>query len=429
MKAADERVILRKVFLRIVPLLMLLYVLSYVDRINISFAALTMNSDIGLSAYAYGWGAGIFFIGYFLFEIPSNLMLVRVGARRWIARILLTWGVLACAMASVRGPSSFLLVRFLLGAAEAGFFPGVLLYLTYWFPARYRGRIVSAFMLSIPLSLAVGAPLSTALLHLDGVLGYKGWQWLFVVEGAPPILMAAVVLAMLPDSPRDAVWLSPEERQWLAAQLRDDAIATQASSHSDIAAAFRDPVILVLCVVYFCAIAANLGLSFFVPQIIRSLGYSTNATGLISALPYLFGCLGMLGIGYLSDRFNERRRFLMLALSVAGVGLALAGWFGSSPWAIAALCFATIGIMGCKGPFWPLPSARLGGPAAAAGIALINSVGNLGGFAGPYLVGWAKDATGRFEAGMYILAILSLLACLLTACFVGNPAAESRAIR
>ncbi|MCY1267066.1 putative tartrate transporter [compost metagenome] len=421
MQQANESLVMRKIFVRIVPLLMSLYVLSYIDRINVSFAALTMNADLGISAYAYGWGAGIFFIGYCLFEVPSNLMLVKFGARKWIARILFSWGILACAMAWVQGPTSFLVLRFLLGAAEAGFFPGVVLYLTYWFPARYRGRIIAAFMLSIPLSLAVGAPLSTALLHLDGILGFKGWQWLFMIEGLPTVLMTAVVLACLPDSPAKAKWLRPEEQAWLEAELRKDTQTQHEKPKSSLAAVFKDPAVLLLCFIYFCATASNLGLSFFLPQIVKGQGYSTTQTGLISALPYVFGCVGMLLIGNLSDRWSERKWLLTLSLVIAASGLGLAGWLGASVAAIAALCFATIGIMGCKGPFWPIPAAKLQGPAAAAGIALINSLGNLGGFAGPYLVGWAKESTGHYESGLFALAALTFSAALLTALLVRNP--------
>lgn len=428
MSQVQEPQVMRKIFLRIVPLLAFLYVLSYIDRINVSFAALTMNKDIGLDAYTYGWGAGIFFLGYCLFEVPSNLALVRVGARRWIARIAFTWGILACAMAWVHSSTSFLVMRFLLGAAEAGFFPGVILYLTYWFPSRYRARIISAFMLSIPLSLAIGAPISTALLHLHGLLGLKGWQWLFIVEGIPPVLMAFVVLAMLPDNPASARWLSGDEKRWLTEELARETTPASSARHEGIASAFTNPAILALCFIYFCAAAANLGLSLFLPQIIKAQGYTMMQTGLITSIPYVFGCIGMLVIGNLSDRFNERKVFLLASMVIAALGLGLAGWLGSTAGAIMALCLATIGIMGCKGPFWPLPSSYLSGAAAAAGIAFINSIGNLGGFVGPYLVGWAKDATGKFESGFYLLALLALAASFVTGLCVNKQAGKGRSV-
>jgi ACS family tartrate transporter-like MFS transporter len=308
---------------------MVLYVISFIDRINVGFAALTMNKDIGLTPYMFGWGAGIFFFGYFIFEVPSNMMMVRIGARRWIARILLTWGICAIAMALVTGPTSFLVLRFLLGVAEAGFFPGVILYLTYWFPARYRARIVSAFMLSIPVSVALGAPLSTVILEINGVLGLKGWQWLFIVEGLPALLGTFVVLGLLTDRPEDAHWLDADERAWLKNELAaDDAAASSDHKVTGLRQALSNPAVLLLSFVYFCAIGVNLGLSFFLPQIIKQQGYSTITVGLITSIPYIAGCAGMLVIGHLSDRFDERRWFLAFTMVLAAGGLALAGMAG-----------------------------------------------------------------------------------------------------
>jgi ACS family tartrate transporter-like MFS transporter len=403
-----EQQTMRKVFWRLLPLLMVLYVISYLDRINVSFAALTMNKDLGLTATAYGWGAGIFFLGYFIFEVPSNLIMVRVGARRWIARILFTWGLISSSMMFVAGAKSFLVMRFLLGVAEAGFFPGVILYLTYWFPSRYRARIVAAFMVSIPLSLAVGAPLSTAIMELDGLMGLKGWQVLFLLEGLPAVVMTFATLAFLPDRPATAKWLSAEEKAWLEAELERERKALPVSKTSYLREMLTHPAVLALSFVYFAATGANLGLSFFMPQIIKQQGFSTLQVGLITSIPYVCGCIGMLAIGHLSDRLNERRGFLIGTLLLAAIGLAGAGWFGNSHWSIAFFCLAAVGILGCKGPFWTLPTAYLSGTAAAGGIALINAIGNLGGFAGPYMVGWLKDATHSFTAGLYGLAILLL---------------------
>lgn len=422
MDTAIEKQVTRKIFIRLLPLLIGLYIISYLDRVNVGFAALTMNADIGLSASVYGWGAGLFFIGYCLFEVPSNLLMAKVGARRWIARILFTWGLIATCMALVEGPKSFLTLRFLLGVAEAGFFPAVILYLTFWFPARYRARIVSTFMLSIPISLAIGAPVSTALLQLDGWMGLKGWQWLFIIEGIPGMLMVGVVLKYLPDSPKHATWLTDAERQWLTTELENDAKAhpPKLDGKSTLWRVFCNPSIIALCAIYFCATAANVGLSMFLPQIIKQQGFSGMDIGYITAIPYVVGCIGMISIGFLSDRFNKRKVFLMGALLLIAGGLGMAGWLTGSNLAIIAMCVATIGIMGCKGPFWPLPALYLSGTSAAAGIALINSVGNLGGFFGPGIVGMAKEMTGTFESGLYVLAGLAVLAVLLTLVFISD---------
>lgn len=422
MDTAIEKQVTRKIFFRLLPLLIGLYIISYLDRVNVGFAALTMNADIGLSASVYGWGAGLFFIGYCLFEVPSNLMMTKVGARRWIARILFTWGTIATCMALVVGPKSFLVMRFLLGMAEAGFFPAVILYLTYWFPSRYRARIISTFMLSIPISLAVGAPLSTLLLELDGMLGLKGWQWLFIIEGIPGVLLVGVVLKYLPDSPKQAAWLTDAERAWLTRELEADAKAhpVQLDGKTSIWRVFMNPAIIALCLIYFCATATNLGLSMFLPQIVKQLGFSGMQIGFIAALPYVVGILGMVSIGFLSDHFRKRKAFLIFSMSLIAAGLGVAGYLSGSTLAIAAMCVATIGIMGCKGPFWPLPSLYLSGTSAAAGIALINSVGNLGGFFGPGIVGMAKDMTGNFESGLYALAAIAVFAVLVTVVFVSD---------
>jgi len=425
MEQPHEKIVMRKIFWRLIPLLMILYIISYIDRINVGFAALTMNDDIGLSSYAYGLGAGIFFIGYCLFEIPSNLCLMRFGARRWIARILITWGLLSCAMAFVQGPTSFLILRFLLGVAEAGFFPGVILYLTFWFPANYRARIIATFSLAIPLSIAVGAPLSTALLQLDGALGLKGWQWLFLIEGLPAVIGTFFVLRLLTDRPEQAGWLSPSEKAWLSQKLAADNDGGKGHEVSALRQAFTNPAVLTLALVYFCAISANLGLSFFLPQILKGQGYSTLQVGLITAVPYVAGCIGMIVIGQLSDRFSERRGFLALTMFLASSGLAVAGLLGASPWSIAALSVAAVGVLGCKGPFWALPSMHLSGKAMAGGIAFINAVGNLGGFAGPYIVGSFKSTSDSFSSGLYALATLAAVAMLVTLIFVRTRSAGS----
>jgi ACS family tartrate transporter-like MFS transporter len=419
-----QRRTVRKVFWRIVPLLMFLYVIAYLDRINVSFAALTMNRDLGLSATAYGWGAGIFFLGYFLFEVPSNLIMLRVGARRWIARILFTWGAISTATMFVQGATSFLLMRFLLGLAEAGFFPGVILYLTVWFPGRYRARIVASFMISIPVSLAVGAPVSTAIMQLHGLFGLKGWQVLFLLEGLPAVLATIPTLLLMTDRPGEASWLTSEEKAWLAEQLALEKASLPTARNSFLREMITHPVILALSLVYFVATGANLGLSMFMPQMIGQLGYSTVTVGFLTSIPYLCGCVGMLVVGHLSDRLDERRYFLILTLTLAAAGLAGAGLLGKSPWAIACYCVAAVGILGCKGPFWPLPPMFLSGPAVAGGIALINAIGNLGGFAGPYLMGWLKDATHGFSSGLYGLSALLVLGAVVVLVRVRVPRGE-----
>lgn len=415
MEQVIEKQVMRKLFMRLTPLLMVLYIIAYVDRVNVSFAALTMNKDIGLDAYTYGLGAGIFFIGYFIFEIPSNLILARVGARKWIARILFTWGIIATAMAWVEGPVSFLVMRFLLGVAEAGFFPGVILYLTYWFPARYRARIISRFMIAIPLSLGVGAPISTWIMQLDGALGYKGWQWLFILEGLPAVFLTLAVLKLMPDVPSEAPWLTENEKRWLEKELiSDHEKVTVSKKETSIMGVLTNPLIWVFAFIYLCNTGSNLGLSMFLPQIIKASGFSTMQTGFLMAIPYIAGCIGMLAIGHSSDHFKERKWHLTGSLMIAAIGLGLAGFLGNSVGAIAALCFATVGIMGGKGPFWPLPSAYLSGAGAATGLALINSIGNLGGFFGPWAVGLAKQMTNTFSGGLYALALIALAGAICT---------------
>ena len=404
----------RTVFLRLMPLLMGCYLLAYLDRINIGFAAVTMNHDLGLDAYHYGLGAGLFFWGYFFFEVPSNLMLQRFGAQRWIARIMVTWGLVSMGTAFIQGWVGFLILRFILGVAEAGLFPGVILYLTYWFPAAYRARIIAAFMVAIPLSLAVGSPISTAILAMDGIAGFKGWQWLFLIEGAPTILLAVIVLMALPDRPQDARWLTNDQKQWLEETLDKEQRAVEATHAMSFWRTFIDPRVLGLSFIYFANLTTNLGLAFFLPQMIKEIGFGVVQSGLVTSIPYVLGAIGALLWGYFSDRYKERRISLFLALVVSAVGLGGAAFLGNTLGAVAWMSVAAIGIYGAKAPFWPLPSMFLTGSAAAGGIALINSVGNLGGFAGPYIMGWVKDATGNFKAGLYVLAGFGIAAAVVT---------------
>jgi MFS transporter, ACS family, tartrate transporter len=427
---AIERRTIAKVSWRLLPLTALAYCIAYIDRSNISFAALTMNKDLGFSAYIYGWGAGIFFFGYFLFEIPSNLILEKVGARIWIARIMITWGIISGFTALITGPTSFLIVRFLLGAAEAGFFPGMILYLTYWFPAEYRGRVISTLFIAQPVANAAASIASAAILEMDGVLGIKGWQWIFIIEAVPAILLGLVILRIMTDRPARADWLAEDERSWLQARLASESRQVESAGHLTWVKALADPRVVALSIIYLMSVTANYGIVFFMPQIIKGIGLSNMMTGLVSSLPYIVGTVGLIAWGWSSDRNKERRWHLITASAVGALGLAVAGWSGASYWALLGMSAATVGIYGSRAAFWPMPSLFLTGTAAAGAIAMINAVGNLGGYFGPFVVGWIKDSTQSFEAGLYFLAACSLMAAVITffaARAAGDPAAIARA--
>ena len=418
MDAVEVRTI-AKVSKRLVPFLIICYFVAYLDRVNVSFAALTMNQDLGLSQTAFGFGAGIFFLAYFLFEVPSNLLLERFGARKWIARIMLSWGILSGAMAfipAIAGATglsneySFYLLRVLLGVAEAGFFPGIIFYLTLWFPAMYRARIVGYFMAAIPLSTVIGAPVSGVLLYLHGGLGLAGWQWLFIIEALPAIFLSVVVFFYLTDRPADATWLAPEERNWLAQRLELEQRQRQAVRDYTVMQSLVDPRVLGLSLVYFGAVATNYGLSFFLPQIVKAFGLNTFLTTVVSATPYVVGLIGMVWWGRRSDRKEERRFHTAFPLLVAAVGIAVSTALDDPLLKMISLCVAGFGIFACLPVFWTLPTAFLSGAAAAAGIAVINSVGNLAGFAGPFAMGWIKDHTGSYAGGLLLLAGLGIVA-------------------
>ena len=408
-----------KVSGRLVPFLIVCYFVAYLDRVNVSFAALTMNQDLGLSQTAFGFGAGIFFIAYFIFEVPSNLLLERFGARKWIARIMLSWGLLSGLMAFIPSISratglgneyTFYLLRVLLGAAEAGFFPGIIFYLTLWFPTEYRARIVGYFMAAIPLSTVIGAPISGALLYLDGGLGLAGWQWLFIVEAVPAIVLAVVVFFYLTDRPADASWLAPDERAWLTERLELEQRQRRAVRDYTVAQALVNPRVLGLSLVYFGAVATNYGLSFFLPQIVKSFGLNTFLTTLVSATPYAVGVIGMVWWGRRSDLVVERRFHTAFPLFVAAAGIAASTVFDDPTLKMISLCVAGFGIFANLPVFWTLPTAFLSGAAAACGIAVINSIGNLAGFAGPFAMGWIKDHTGSYTGGLLLLAAFGLIA-------------------
>jgi MFS transporter, ACS family, tartrate transporter len=418
MDAVEVRTI-AKVSKRLVPFLIVCYFIAYLDRVNVSFAALTMNQDLGLSQTAFGFGAGIFFIAYFVFEVPSNLFLERFGARKWIARIMLSWGILSGAMAFIPtivrvtglgNENTFYLLRVLLGAAEAGFFPGIIFYLTLWFPAVYRARIVGYFMAAIPLSTVIGAPISGLLLQLHGGFGLAGWQWLFIMEALPSIILSVIVFFYLTDRPAGAAWLAPDERTWLAERLELEQRQRQAVHDYTVLQSLVNPRVLGLSLVYFGAVATNYGLSFFLPQIVKAFGLNTFLTTVVSATPYVVGVFGMVWWGRHSDRKLERRYHAAFPLFVAAAGIAASTAFDDPTLKMITLCVAGFGIFAVLPVFWTLPTAFLSGTAAAAGIAVINSIGNLAGFAGPFAMGWIKDQTGSYTGGLLLLAALGIMA-------------------
>jgi ACS family tartrate transporter-like MFS transporter len=425
-----ERRTIAKVSWRLLPLVALAYCIAYIDRSNISFAALTMNKDLGFSAYIYGWGAGIFFFGYFLFEIPSNLVLEKIGARIWIARIMITWGIISALTAFVTGPWSFLTVRFLLGAAEAGFFPGMILYFTYWFPAQYRGRVISTLFVAQPVANALASIVSAAILEMDGILGIKGWQWIFIIEAIPAVILGLFIFRVMTDKPSRADWLAEDEKNWLQARIEGENREVESAGRLTLMRALGDPRVVALSMIYLMSVTANYGIVFFMPQIIKGIGLSNMMTGLVSSVPYIIGTIGLIAWGWSSDRNKERRWHLIVASTLGAVGLAFAGWSGASYWALLGMSAATVGIYGSRAAFWPMPSIFLTGTAAAGAIALINATGNLGGYFGPFVVGWIKDSTKSFEAGLYFLATCSLMAAIITffaARAAGDPAATARA--
>lgn len=405
MSRIDGQSALRKARWRIIPFLFLLYIVAYLDRVNVGFAALDMNRDLGFTAEVYGLGSGIFFLSYTLLEVPSNLLLARLGARVWIARIMLTWGLLSTAMVLVHNATSFYALRFVLGAAEAGFFPGVILYLTRWFPAAERARTIALFMTATAMAGVIGAPVSSGLLHLDGALGLRGWQWLFIAEGVPAVALAPVVLRYLTERPDEAAWLTPDERRWLSRTMAAEHAQTK-GAHVTLGEAARSGRLWALAVLYFCLIIAFYGVSFWLPQILQAAGSLHTATiVLLSALPYVAATAGMVIIGIHSDRTGERRWHVAVPALIGATGFVLAVVAPSTVGvSLAMLSIAAFGIWGALGPFWTIPPTFLRGTAAAGGIAIVNSVGNLGGFVGPYLVGYARDATGSFGGGLMALA-------------------------
>jgi ACS family tartrate transporter-like MFS transporter len=416
-----ERSTMRLVSRRFMPLLLAAYISSYLDRVNIGFAALTANHDLGLTPTLYGWGAGLFFVGYFLFEFPSNIILERVGARLWIARIMLTLGVISASMALVVGPWSFFSVRFLLGVAEAGFFPGVILYLTYWFPQRYRARFIGVFMLGIPVSSLIGSPISGLILGLDGVWGLHGWQWLYVIEAVPSIALGCLSWVLLTDRPAKATWLDGRQRAWLATTLAQEMAQRRPHARLGYVGSIMNRRVLFYAIIFFNITAPSYGLSLWLPQIVKNFGLSNAQTGLVSAIPFAFGAVAMLVWGRQSDRRGERVWHTALCGFVAAAGLGVCVLTNSPTLQMAAISFAAIGIFGVKGPFLALMSEAFSGPGAAGGIAMATAIGNLSGFLPPYAVGWIKTETGSFSLGLLFLAALAALGALNV---LGSPSFE-----
>ncbi len=411
----QEAATYNKVGWRLIPFLLLCYIVAYLDRVNVGFAKLKMLQDLGLSETIYGLGAGIFFIGYFLFEVPSNVILHRMGARVWIARIMLSWGVISAAMMFVSSETSFYVVRFFLGMAEAGFFPGIILYMTYWYPAERRARMIGLFMTAIALSSVIGGPISGWIMRTfaDGAMGLKDWQWLFVLEGVPSVIMGVVTFFYLDDGIDHAKWLTADEKAMLKRNIVTENVGKE---DLHIGAVFKHPRVWLMSLIYFCFVMGLYGVGFWLPTIIKATGVKdVLQIGLLTAIPYGFAAVAMILVSRRADRNRERRWHIAIPALAGALGLILSViWGQNTLLAMAALTLATMGILTTLPLFWSLPTAFLAGAGAAAGIALINSLGNLAGFVSPFLVGWLKDATQSTDAGMYMLAGSMVLGALLT---------------
>lgn len=408
----------KKIFWRFVPFIMLCYVVAYLDRVNVGFAKLQMSQDLGFSETVFGLGAGIFFLGYFLFELPSNLLMNKVGAKLWIARIMITWGILSACFAWVQTPTQFYVLRFLLGLAEAGFYPGIILYLTYWFPSHRRAKVVATFMAAIPIAGILGNPLSGWIMQaFHGSSGWHGWQWMFMIEAIPAVLVGIAVFFVMDNNIRKAKWLTETEKDFLEAEIRAD----QKDMHSPktTAAVFKDIRIWHMCLIYFCIVMGQYGLTFWLPTLVKASGVVGDLKiGLISAIPFLCAVFAMILIGRRSDRMRERRWHLIVPALLGAVGFVVSALAADNTViAIAFLSLAAMGVLTCSPLFWSLPTAFLSGTGAAAGIAVINSVGNLAGFVSPFMVGWLKDTTHNNQTGMFMLAgmlVIGAIAILKT---------------
>jgi ACS family tartrate transporter-like MFS transporter len=410
-RGADEAV-MRKIALHILPFLMVLYFVAYVDRVNIAFASLQMNADVGLSSIAYGIGASVFFVSYFIFEVPSNFALSKFGPRLWIARIMITWGLVSGAMMFIQGETSFYVLRFLLGMAEAGFFPGIVVYLSRWFPASFRGRVTGIFIIAIPLSGLIGSPVSGFLLDaMNGVAGLRGWQWMFLIEAAPAILLGLACLRWLANGPADVSWLSDEEKQRMAQLLEGEAKALDAQGRHSLASAFVNPAVLLLAGTLFCIVFGTTGIAFFLPQIIKSFGFTNTAVGMLSALPYLAGVIAMVWWTRHSDRHHERVVHLFVALLCGSAGfVVLATLLPVHSAAMFGLCLAAMGVYASNALLWTLPTEMMTGTVAAVAVGVINSLANLAGIVAPPLL-------GCFAAPAWIFGGFLLLGSLLAIAF------------
>jgi D-galactonate transporter len=415
MTNAHETLTMKKVYRRLVPFLFILLIINYIDRVNVGFAALTMNKELGLSSTAFGLGAGVFFVAYALFEVPANAMLSRIGARLWIGIIMIAWGLASCGMAFIHGERSFYVLRFIVGAAEAGFMPGVIAYLATWFPVRYRARANAGVVVATALASAIGSPISGVLLHwTDGMLGLSGWRWMFIYEAVPAVLLGFVVFWWLTDSPRQAHWLAAGERDWLVGELEAERRQLSATENMGLRQVLALPRVWTLAALFSCLLSALYGVLLWAPQIVKSLGaLSDIEVGLLGSLPFCCAGVAMVLIARRSDRVNERRLHVAWSMAVGGVALLLSAYAPNPYLAFGLLCIAAAGIWGSLGVFWSMTSTFLAGPSVALGIAVINTLAQVGGFIGPTSVGFIKDHTGNFSLALAVLAGFALLAALI----------------
>lgn len=431
METASDRLqsaVVSRLIWRLMPFLFLLYIVAYLDRINVSFGVLQMRSQLGLSDLVYGRAAGIFFAGYFFFQLPSNLILEKVGVRRWISGLMILWGVISCLMIFIRGPLSFYSMRFLLGAAEAGFFPGMILYMKRWFPAQSRGRAVAWFMTANPIAGIVGSPISGALLNLHGA-GFAGWQWMFLMEGLPAIVLGAIVFLILPDTPREATWLKDDERAWLLEKLERERQEEARVPQGSFWAVLVSPRIWMLSLVYFGVSTTMYGVTLWLPTVIRALsGLSYFWTGAVAVLPFLVTVIVMVWVGMRSDRTGERRWHTAIPAFVAGASLAVAGYGTSTIVVVTAIGLGLACAESMVGPFWAMATSRLEGLSAAAAIAVINSLANLGGYFGPDIIGLFRTSNGGFRGGLLAIAATVALSGA-TALIVGRNTPPKAVLR
>jgi ACS family tartrate transporter-like MFS transporter len=413
---ARRAAVIGRVTRRLIPFAFICYVIAYIDRVNIGFAARELQHDLGLSATEYGLGAGLFFLGYCVFEVPSNLILERVGARRWIARIMIVWGLVSMATMFISDVTSFMIARVVLGLAEAGFFPGIVLYLTYWVPAAERARTNALFMMAAPVSVIVGAPVSEAIMRMNGMLGLHGWQWLFLLEGAPAVILGFMALRVLTDRPEQADWLPAADREWLSATMAAERAQRMQTGHAGVLRSLRSGRVWLLTVVYLLNTSVTYGIFLWLPRMLQDTAGPGVSVSLYTAIPFVAALFGMVLIGRHSDRTAERKLHVAACAITAAIGLFMAAAFHSNLYLlVVAFTICQVGQRSVMSVFWAIPPMLLGGTAAAAGIALINAIGNLGGFFGPTMMGWLRDATGGYTGGLLVLAGALVLEAILVA--------------